>query len=127
MFLRGVGWVLVLALWVVLSLAFCVQFAYTLRTAWVGLLYMVLEVCSPAGPTKFPFSQVKGFTFESWSHVGNLAAEPNILVRRQRVRFWIGTGRASKVYPAHCCSLSSTEKSPLTACRGSGSTTIRKA
>ena len=32
--------------------------------------------------------------------MGNLAAEPNILVRRQRVRFWIGTGRASKVYPA---------------------------
>ena len=89
--------------------------------------------------------------------MGNLAAEPNILVKRQRARFWIGTRRASKVYPAlilkisiwvvlkkldsadsvgagyvlswsaHRCSLSSTEKSPLTACRGSGSTTIRKA
>ena len=32
--------------------------------------------------------------------MGNLAAEPNILVKRQRARFWIGTRRASKVYPA---------------------------
>src|SRR5699024_9974132 len=90
-----------------------------------GILKYVYR--APLAPQNSPFSQAKGFTFESWSHMGNLAAEPNILVRRQRVRFWIGIGQASKFYPVHCCSLSSTEKSPLTACRGSGSTTIGKA